>query len=475
MKKIKILLAILLLAGLSTQAQSGWLATATLPGDIENTIIRQYQDEQAIVYVKTSAGCYFAWSDNQNMVRLFGIDCKYTVNDFEIYEDTVCFCGHYFNGTDMYGLVGWFCVPDLLAGTDSFHIFYDRYWTTAYGASGSLSSYVTEFNDLTIFEGEEPDSLHVALVGKTHDGEATVVELRGQFLTNTWSYTSGTSHPDAGTLEQVAETDNYIVVGGIGLAIDQVSTVHRAFTKFAMFPSASSGDNLYRYTGGSSYLYPNCNYPVGSFKMTAVDSDKVATTSLFLDIAPSYPNLQGFVTHIVDARDFVLNPIGSPCYGNALVYVANTAGYCSVNSLIYSGTKNFLASLVRSNNPLTGNGSVIGELTYTTAPPAPSAMNYSTVLDYYFHDHDNYFAQAGYIASGKSELAPTELAIYTQMLGNTAMTCGQIMATTTKESQFHRKDHTEYPLGIYPGTFLFGPERVTERIDLELKKICREP
>lgn len=466
MKKKNCLFLLLLSAGLATHAQSGWLVTTPLPDDIKYTIIRQYQDDQSVIYISTATDCYFAWSDNQTMVNLFSIDCGYVVNDFEIYGDTVCFCGHY-NGTPTYGLVGWFCIPDLLASTDGFHLFYYQFETAAYGSSVS-TSFVVNFNDLTVFKGEDPGLLHVALVGETKDNESCVVELKGVFQTNTWSYTSGTSHPHAGTLTQVVETDNYIAVGGIGLSIDQVSTVHRAFYKNNMFASPCLGDWLYRYTGGQ---YPTCTYPVGSFKMTAMDGDTVATTSLFLDIAPSYPNITGFATHIINVPDLWGTPVGSTCTDNALVYISNLAGKCGVNRLTYSSPMRLLAELVWSNNPLTGNGSVMGE---QPLPASPTALVYSSVQDYYFHDHDNFFGQTGYIASGINTQAPNELSIYTQELNFPGMQCGMMGSTVTVKANFGRKDHDEYPLGIYSDSFDFFDKAPAEKLTFQLDFRCIE-
>lgn len=103
--KIKICITLFLLfAGLGYSRAQGWFSTASLPGDIKNTIVRTYQDDFSVSYIQTTRGCYFAWSDNQNVIKLVGIDCAYEVRDFEIIEDTVCFCGGYGG----YGFVGWF-------------------------------------------------------------------------------------------------------------------------------------------------------------------------------------------------------------------------------------------------------------------------------------------------------------------------------------------------------------------------------
>ena len=165
MKRKFYLMGIMLLAGLSSQAQQGWLATTPLPGNVKNTIVRHYLDEQSISYIRTGNGCYFAWSDNQNFIQLVQIDCAYEVKDFEIIEDTVCFCGT--DGT--YGFAGWFSIPDLMAGTDYYHIynlFKTQYPNYVYPYT-PFTSYVTVFNDLTIFDNPEDQMrrVHVALVG----------------------------------------------------------------------------------------------------------------------------------------------------------------------------------------------------------------------------------------------------------------------------------------------------------------------
>lgn len=45
-------MGIMLLAGLASQAQTGWLATTPLPDNVKSTIVRHYLDEQSISYIQ---------------------------------------------------------------------------------------------------------------------------------------------------------------------------------------------------------------------------------------------------------------------------------------------------------------------------------------------------------------------------------------------------------------------------------------
>ena len=84
MKKKSLTLLLCLIASLTAFAQSGWISTTRLPGDIKETIVRQYQADYSISHIQTTKGHYFAWSDNQTSIILVGIDSSYKVTDFEI-------------------------------------------------------------------------------------------------------------------------------------------------------------------------------------------------------------------------------------------------------------------------------------------------------------------------------------------------------------------------------------------------------
>ena len=447
-------------------SQNGWLATTALPGEIDITIIRQYQDDYSISYIRTTEGCYFAWSDNQTVIKLVEISSDYRVMDFEIIADTVCFCGSYNPYPVAYGFVGWFSVPDLFFGNGDYHVFDYYFQTLSPDQASPFPSYVIIFNDLTIFDNmEDPyGRIHIALVGDNARSESCVAELKGFFMPNTWTYTTGTADKIEGTLNQVVETDNYIVVAGV--MPDETSTSLRMFYKTAMFiGSPLLCDNIQRYT--SSTLQP-CFYPMGHFKMTALDGDTIATLSLFHEY--SYPNSDGFVLHIINATDALYNSQGSPCFNNQYVNVFNVAGYCNVNRLTYSSISNTLAGLVTSNNPLTGNTSLMVEQT----SPFLASMDYFSRGGYKFFDHDKFFAQLGYIAIGKNESTLSELAIFARHIGLTNVsTCGYGANTMTQRNNFTLRRHNS-PLGIASNSFSFENLVPIRQFDLNLTQICIE-
>lgn len=464
-KRYYLMLSMLLFAGLSSQAQ-GWLATTALPGDIENTIIREYQTDFSISYIKTTAGCYFAWSDNQSAIELVEIDCEYDVRDFEILEDTVCFCGQYGG----YGLVGWFSIPDLFWGNDIFHVFHNQFSTQAYHVHEvtPTNSYVAVFNDLTFFEEKEnPDGwIHIALVGETEEDESCVAELTGFFGPNSWNYTTGATDPGCGTLEQVVETDNYIVAAGVSGS--GPSTAIRVFNKSAMLSSTPLlGDYIYCYT--SSTVILNCRYPLDDFRMTHTNGDTVATLSLFEDT--NYPNSDGFVTHLIDAAATIYASIGSPCADSWMIYINNIVKHPMVKSITYSQQKNTLAGLVQSANPLTTNSTLMGE----QHVPFFASMDYYSIAHYSFLNHDRFFGQSGYVAMGRNELIPSELAICARFLGTTSITsCGLgASAPTVRNSFALKKDHA--PLTMLTKPFTFDDLPPLSVFDPGLSIICTEP
>ena len=462
MKRKFYLMGIMLLAGLSSQAQQGWLATTPLPGNVKNTIVRHYLDEQSISYIRTGNGCYFAWSDNQNFIQLVQIDCAYEVKDFEIIEDTVCFCGT--DGT--YGFAGWFSIPDLMAGTDYYHIynlFKTQYPNYVYPYT-PFTSYVTVFNDLTIFDNPEEQMrrVHVALVGNNDKNFVCVAEMKGFFSTNNWTYTTGA--PQWGgedNMYQVVNTDNYIVA--CGMMSDGVSTGMRVFPKTAMFtPYPMLGDIIRRYTSPTS---KPCDYPAGRFKMTAMNGDTVATTSLFTE---NTAVVRGFVTHIFDVADAIVAPIGSYCADHRLVYDTMTPGIFDVNSITYSKTTRILANLVEA--PFLGT-SLMGEVQY----PFTGSIDYFTRAGYYFHNHDNNYAETGYIAMGKNESTPAELAIFVRPLMQTnIIDCGSGGTAPTDTNYFALKND-DTRLYQYNDTFGFNKIPPLGQQEFPLPIICTAP
>lgn len=409
-------------------------------------------------------GCYFAWSDNQNVIKLVGIDCNYKVRDFEIIEDTVCFCGGYGG----YGFVGWSSIPDLLSGSDGFHVYYNQFETRGYDFSSNLvPSWVSVYKDLTIFENmEDPERrVHIALVGETARGGACVAELKGFFNTNSWTYTTGADETNWCTADHVIGTDNYIVAAGRmreGTAIGS-----RIFYKTAMFTSGPLlGDIVHKYT--SSTIFLTCRYPMESFQMTHMYHDTIATLSMFYDA--DYLVSEGFVTHVIDANNAAYAPDGTYCVDSRMVFVNNTPAD-NVRSLTYSDAMNSLAGLVLSNNPISTYSSLMGEQQF----PFTASMDYFSRRDYSFLNHDRFFAQSGYLAMGRYESAPSTLAIFARHLSTTGIVhCGLGTTAPTVKDDFALKND-DVPLGLKTGTFAFEDEPPLPIEEPKLTVICFEP
>ena len=468
MKKKSLTFLLCLIASLTTHAQTGWISTTLLPGDIRETIVRQYQADNSISHIQTTKGHYFAWSDNQTSIILVGIDSNYKVTDFEISGDIVCFCGAYDYGPVMYGFVGWFSIPHLLGGTDNYHIFSTSFGTALqYSPNYYSFSDVAVFKDLTIFEDiEDPlNRVHIALVGRDALWRPCVAELKGFFGTGNWTYTTGASDVSDGTLDQIVATDNYIVAAGA--MPDGTSMPLRIFHKTGMFTSYPMlGDIMHRYIPSSSLPcgYPTNNY--NGFKMTHTNGDTVATLSLFYDA--SYLNSDGYVTHIINASGAAYDQNGSPCASSRIEY--NPYGSYAVNRLTYSNTDNILMGLTWSNNPLTGTTSMMGEQAY----PFIASKDYFSRIGYYFYHHDNFFSQSGYIAFGRNESTLSELAIIARHLSSTNISvCGVGINVPTIDGAFLLKND-ESPLTCYSGIFSFDDLAPLSIFDLPLRKDCIE-
>ncbi len=467
MKKKSLTFLLCLIASLTALAQSGWISTTRLPGDIRETIVRRYQADYSISHIQTTKGHYFAWSDNQTSIILVGIDSSYKVTDFEISGDIVCFCGAYDYGPNMYGFVGWFSIPHLFGGTDNYHIFSTSFLTLIQSPDIYTHSHVTAFNDLTIFENIEDQlgRVHIALVGRDAKWRPCVAELKGFFGTSNWAYTTGASDVSDGTLDQIVATDNYIVAAGA--MPDGMSMPLRIFHKTAMFTSYPIlGDIMHRYLASSSQpcSYPTNNY--NGFKMTHTNGDTVATLSLFYDA--SYLNSDGFVTHIINASGTAYDPDGSPCASSRIEY--NPYGSYAVNRLTYSNTNNILRGLAWSNNPLTGTTSMMGEQAY----PFIASKDYFSRIGYYFYHHDNFFSPSGYIAFGRNESTLSELAIIARHLSSTNNSvCGVGISVPTIDGAFYLKNNKS-PLTCYSDIFSFDDHVPLSIYELPLIKDCIE-
>ena len=456
---------LLFLAGVTSQAQVEQLATVRLDGSIKNTIIRNYKDDFSVSYIETSLGCYFALSDNYSFVNLVELDCDYKVYDFEIFEDTVVFCGEQLLVPGHRGFVGWFCCPDLFGGTDAFHI-KDFFQARSYD---EVLKSVTVFKDLVTYIAEDPQYRNIAVVGETEAGIACVAELTGTFVSNNWTYKTGCPPSIYEHMDHIVVTDHYIVVGGVpsqwytGIEL-------RVFYKYSMFQSITHIEDYVHYYPFFATVPPAWGYPMVDFQMTATKGDSVGTLS-FMSFGGNQPGLDGIITHIFDVNATAYGPLGTPCAYNSYVSVANSYSLCSSNRVTYNAQQSGLVGLSQTNIPSGANTTAFGEFPIPPfSVPPTGTMMYSHVDQYHFYCHDNFPLVQGIVALGKYLIEPDVLAFYTKPLQFSELHCGKSGFALTDEGGFLKKDDSS-PLTTYDDIFVFDvvqPLGITEKmLDVE--------
>ena len=196
------------------------------------SITRAWKDNAQITYIENieynpynaneiissnASFVYYNPSDNVYKVAEFSNLNWPRVTDFEIMDDTLYFCGYAniaaSSSSPCYiGFVGYFCIPQLFAGTDVIHAFTFNPQTDGPGVP---FWYVNEPCKLEVFK--VPTGIHLVCTGgwshsrdSLYSGGYFVADVVHQFSTGDWWYYN---HRGDG-IEQftdVAVTDNYVV------------------------------------------------------------------------------------------------------------------------------------------------------------------------------------------------------------------------------------------------------------------------
>ena len=484
MKK-NVYLLLFLLPVFVSYGQQNVLATVQFPGEIKDAIIREYEYPQTISYIKSSAGCCFALADNNLILSCAWLDCKYEINDFEILENVVYFCGT--DNSVNQGVVGWFDCQDLFSGVDGYHVYNTYYAVTNAQSTPYTQKLVKVFSDLTIFNSPEfmADYVHLALVGETVEGTACVAEMIGMDHTNSWIYKTGGSanlpSNQMETMNQIVATDNYIVTGGTFESYSAGISL-RVFDRNNMFLYNTLYDVIHRYSASATPC-DGRNYPMyPTFRMSAAEDDNVSTASFFYVPELSYPpcnnygsmppyagDLHGIVTHVFDIPTTITTP-GAICAYNSLVYVNNnsyTGPNCGINSLTYSHPFSTLQVLAETNTP-SSQETVLGEFSI----PASTAIPYTIVNNCWFYHHDNFDGESKWVSIGKEKNSPNTLVFYTQPMMASNPQCGVVNQILTDIRRYRLKDD-QIPLYLYNDNFKFEvimPERSEHEIIIQCEQ-----
>ncbi|MCR5445091.1 MAG: hypothetical protein K6E96_05365 [Bacteroidales bacterium] len=164
MKKIVLLIAVL--TGLVFGTGGVWAQeVTTLMGmsTPQKNLVRQYTATQSIHYVKIGINHYFVLHDlaDPDSAIVADFPNEYDVNDFEVYHDTVYFCGTEPNGGNPFGIVGFISVADLFYYNHDYNIGTVKY---LFYNNDSTDIHLTSLDRMDLYD--ENGIVHIAAVGE---------------------------------------------------------------------------------------------------------------------------------------------------------------------------------------------------------------------------------------------------------------------------------------------------------------------
>ena len=132
-----------------------------LSGDL--SIVRNYTDEITISYTQDSPVTgYFVYDDGSGTVLKADMRQNCRVYDFEIYRDTLYFCGRYASGGTVFGFFGFFDISDLFFIGGSMNGTYCYYSNPSSPSEPDLYPTVPWRMDVFEYDGQ----VHIAAVGE---------------------------------------------------------------------------------------------------------------------------------------------------------------------------------------------------------------------------------------------------------------------------------------------------------------------
>lgn len=185
------------------------------------SIIRNIDDDHWLVYSNGKGNAFYMISSSGATITHMDLAIhKLKILDFEIFENTVYFCG--VNDT---------ISPNALMGY--FNLSGFPYSAVRYDVRSEWMS----FGKLDVFRVE--NEIHIVMTAKYHSGNGTMVDVRSLSFGN-WAYCDGDFDKVHFTFYDVAVTENYVVYTSIG---DSNSTIIIPNTKlwYIKRPTSSGG------------------------------------------------------------------------------------------------------------------------------------------------------------------------------------------------------------------------------------------
>ena len=161
------------------------------------SIIREYKEDTNIVYnVSDDFNGFLMVTEAGTMVPVLKIKEDSYVNDFEIYNDTVYFCGQSYDALNMrfIGFTGYFGL-------------------SAFPTTAIRAYYLPKFKNLTRMEllhSAYGGPMHIAMVGKTEEGFPTIADAI-VMSPSTWNFYYSTGDGVDKVYDDVAVTSSHVL------------------------------------------------------------------------------------------------------------------------------------------------------------------------------------------------------------------------------------------------------------------------
>lgn len=245
-KKFLFYLAMTLSMAEFVRAQDIVTLTGFLP--LKNAVSRQYTPEQSIYYCEDEASHYFVLYglNNPNSVIVSEFPSYLELKDFEVYEDTVFFCGVFPQSTTPLGFVGQISVQDLFYN----NVPYDLATHFQLNIEPCPpTAYIATCDRMDVFR--DSGYVHLAIVGELEHSLYYGTSLRRSAF-DIWF--DGTNWHGKALYQKeeyykpcdITCTENYVVVSAYDDDLDySVLLVFKKITGYPAFPIANNSFRLH--------------------------------------------------------------------------------------------------------------------------------------------------------------------------------------------------------------------------------------
>lgn len=403
----------------------------SLNENITKTIVREWQPQKIITYIETDHNHYFACGTSSGTLTLGDFDSTFTINDFEIANDYVYFCGkddwdrHFF---------GWFKIQDFFFNNG-------QYYVHRQGQSP-----IHPFDHLAVYENNNKVNI-VAIGYYNNESFATAISgVAGDPLS--WSHTFGRSSRFREHMYDVVVTDKYFVIGGT-LYDSEGGVALRMIDKFLLFSGAPIYDKAYIY----AKQYPAPSASLSHIELASLPGDIVAATVVWKHQPLPSTIVDGSMVQLYDINDLLTNINVFPI-STTLSRHNETLSNKLIVDLKYDATSNLLYLLenISINNSTQNIVSQWNPLGSTTIPYFLNNLTQQSL--------DIYNGGGSLVSVGPDSANPTTLNFFFQPTSSNTP-CGSADSLTTEEPHKWQSKQENTPLELYNAPLGFASYQST--------------